>query len=133
MDDTLNSTIRAAYKRGLFPWLAQQNADVVCLQETRALEHQWEDIQLCLPGYLNHLYAAERPGYSGVAVLSRREPDRVLRGFQIDEFDREGRYLELQFDKLSVISIYLPSGSPVRSDRPRSSDFSKLSCRTFAS
>ena len=56
-------------------------------------------------------YAAERLGYAGVAVLSRREPDRVLRGFKVDEFDREGRYLELRFDKLSVISLYLPSGS----------------------
>jgi exodeoxyribonuclease-3 len=109
---TLNvNGIRSANKRGLFPWLAQQDADVVCLQETRALEHQWEDPSVSLPGYLNHLYAAERPGYSGVAVLSRREPDRVLRGFKIDEFDREGRYLELQFDALSVISLYLPSGS----------------------
>jgi exodeoxyribonuclease-3 len=109
---TLNvNGIRSANKRGLFPWLAQQDADVVCLQETRALEHQWTDHQESLPGYLNHLYAAERPGYAGVAMLSRREPDRVLRGFKIDEFDREGRYLELQFGALSVISLYLPSGS----------------------
>ena len=108
---TLNvNGIRSAGKRGLFDWLARQRADVVCLQETRALEHQWEDTHQ-VPGYLKHLYAAERPGYAGVAVLSRREPDRVVRGFRIDEFDREGRYLELQFDKLSVVSLYLPSGS----------------------
>jgi exodeoxyribonuclease-3 len=109
---TLNvNGIRSAGKRGLFAWLAKQQADVVCLQETRAHEHQWEDTQICLPGYLKHLYAAERPGYSGVAVLSRHAPDRVLKGLKIDEFDREGRYLELQFDKLSVVSLYLPSGS----------------------
>jgi exodeoxyribonuclease III len=108
---TLNvNGIRSAGKRGLFDWLERQRADVVCLQETRALEHQWEDSHQ-VPGYLQHLYAAERPGYSGVAVLSRREPDRVVRGFKVDEFDREGRYLEVRFDKLSVVSLYLPSGS----------------------
>jgi exodeoxyribonuclease III len=109
---TLNvNGIRSASKRGLFRWLASQKADVVCLQETRALEHQLEGHECELPGYLRHFYAAERPGYSGVAMLARREPDRVLRGFKHDEFDREGRYLELQFGKLSVVSLYLPSGS----------------------
>jgi len=109
---TLNvNGIRSAARRGLFPFLAKQNADVICLQETRALEHQLEGHECSLPGYLNHFYAAERLGYAGVAVLSRREPKRVLRGFKADEFDREGRYLELQFDNLSVISLYLPSGS----------------------
>jgi exodeoxyribonuclease-3 len=109
---TLNvNGIRSASRRGLFPWLATQNADVVCLQETRAHEHQLEGHECELPGYLNHFYAAERLGYAGVAVLSRRRPDRVMRGFKVGEFDREGRYLELRFDKLSVISLYLPSGS----------------------
>ena len=101
---TLNvNGIRSASRRGLFPFLAKQNADVVCLQETRALEHQLEGHECSLPGYLHHFYAAERLGYAGVAVLSRCEPQRVLRGFKVNEFDREGRYLELQFDKLSVI------------------------------
>jgi exodeoxyribonuclease-3 len=109
---TLNvNGIRSAGRRGLFTWLATQAADVVCLQETRAHERQLEGHDCDLPGYLRHFYAAERPGYAGVAVLSRREPDRVLRGLRVDEFDREGRYLELQFDKLSVVSLYLPSGS----------------------
>src|ERR1700728_2991809 len=109
---TLNvNGIRSATRRGLFPFLARQNADVICLQETRALEHQLEGHECSLPGYLRHFYAAERPGYAGVAVLSRRAPDRVLRGFKVDEFDREGRYLELRFDKLSIVSLYLPSGS----------------------
>jgi len=109
---TLNvNGIRSASRRGLFPWLATQNADVVCLQETRAHEHQLQGHECELPGYLTHFYAAERLGYAGVAVLSRRKPDRVVRGFKVDEFDREGRYLELRFDQLSVISLYLPSGS----------------------
>src|ERR1039457_7488626 len=109
---TLNvNGIRSASRRGLFPFLAQLNADIVCLQETRALQHQLDGIECSLPGYRNHFYAAERPGYAGVAMLSRREPKRVLRGFKVDEFDREGRYLELQFERLSVISLYLPSGS----------------------
>src|SRR3984885_5822978 len=109
---TLNvNGIRSASRRGLFPFLATQNADVICLQETRAHEHQLDAHECRLPGYLNHFYAAERRRYAGVAVLSRREPARVLRGFKVNEFDREGRYLEVQFDKLSVISLYLPSGS----------------------
>jgi exodeoxyribonuclease-3 len=114
---TLNvNGIRSASRRGAFTWLAKQHADVICLQETRAHEHQLQGHACELPGYLNHFYVAERAGYAGVAVLSRREPDRVIRGFKVDEFDREGRYLELQFDKLSVVSLYLPSGSagPVR-------------------
>jgi exodeoxyribonuclease-3 len=109
---TLNvNGIRSAAKRGLFTYLAQQQADVICLQETRALEHQLEGHECTLPGYLSHYFAAERPGYAGVAVLARQQPDRILRGFKTPEFDREGRYLELRFGPLSVISLYLPSGS----------------------
>jgi exodeoxyribonuclease-3 len=109
---TLNvNGIRSASRRGLFAWLGQQNADVVCLQETRAFEHDLVDHACVLQGFRHHYYAAERAGYSGVAVYSRREPDRVRRGFGVAEFDREGRYLELQFQGVSVVSLYLPSGS----------------------
>ncbi|MGA2024759.1 MAG: exodeoxyribonuclease III [Steroidobacteraceae bacterium] len=109
---TLNvNGLRSATRRGLFPWLAQQQADVVCLQEVRASEQQLAELECVLPGYLHHYYAAERPGYAGVAVYSRLEPRRVRRGFGVPEFDGEGRYLELQFDRYSVVSLYLPSGS----------------------
>jgi exodeoxyribonuclease-3 len=109
---TLNvNGLRSATRRGLFPWLAQQQADVVCLQEVRASEQQLAELECVLPGYQHHYYAAERPGYAGVAAYSRREPLRVRRGFGVPEFDGEGRYLELQFDQYSVASLYLPSGS----------------------
>jgi len=109
---TLNvNGVRSAARRGLFPWLAQQDADVICLQEVRATEAQLTEVDCTLPGYLHHYYAAERPGYAGVAVYSRHEPAQVRRGFGVAEFDGEGRYLELQFDRWSVVSLYLPSGS----------------------
>lgn len=109
---TLNvNGIRSAAAKGLFPWLARQNADVVCLQEVRAHEEQFAGHDINLPGYHAAYYPAARPGYAGVALYSRRKPERVMRGYGVDEFDREGRYLEARFPGLSVISLYLPSGS----------------------
>jgi exodeoxyribonuclease III len=103
--------IRSAARRGLLPWLARQDVDVVCLQEIRAQEQDLQGEQYLLPGYRRELYPAQRPGYAGTAVFSRLEPDRVVRGFGVPEFDTEGRYLELHYGKLSVVSLYLPSGS----------------------
>ncbi|TAK55816.1 MAG: exodeoxyribonuclease III [Gammaproteobacteria bacterium] len=109
---TLNCNgIRSAARKGLFDWLPEQGADVVCLQETRAQEHQLAGNEFRPPGLHCHYFDAERPGYSGVAVFSKRRPDRVIRGFGVPEFDREGRYLELVFGQLAVISAYFPSGS----------------------
>ena len=109
---TLNANgIRSAASKGAFEWLRGQDADVVCLQETRARESQLDGYDVDLPGYHRFFQDAERPGYSGVAIYSRREPDRVVRGFGVDEFDREGRYLEAGFGDLAVVSLYLPSGS----------------------
>ncbi len=109
---TLNvNGIRSAAAKGLFPWLAQQQADVICLQEVRAREEQFAGHDISLPGYHAAYYPAERPGYAGVALYSRAQPERVVRGFGVREFDGEGRYLEAQFPGLSVVSLYLPSGS----------------------
>jgi exodeoxyribonuclease-3 len=109
---TLNCNgVRSAAEKGLFDWLAGQSADVVCLQETKAQEHQLTDCRFRPEGHHCHYFDAERKGYSGVAAFSRLRPDRVIRGFGVPEFDREGRYLELQFGRLSVVSLYLPSGS----------------------
>ena len=116
---TLNvNGIRSAASKGLFPWLAQQGADVICLQEVRAREDQFAGHDISLPGYHAAYYPAERPGYAGVALYSRTAPERLVRGFGVAEFDNEGRYLEAQFPGLSVISLYLPSGSsgPERQD-----------------
>jgi exodeoxyribonuclease III len=109
---TLNvNGIRSAAAKGLFPWLARQDADVICLQEVRAREEQFAGHAISLSGYHAAFYPAERPGYAGVALYARTRPERVVRGFGVDEFDREGRYLEAQFPGLAVISLYLPSGS----------------------
>jgi exodeoxyribonuclease-3 len=109
---TLNCNgIRSAARKGFFDWLPGQQVDVVCLQETRAAT---ED--LCAAHFRPHGWHCEylpatRKGYSGVALYARRPPDRVIRGFGSSEFDAEGRYLEAQFGRLSVVSLYMPSGS----------------------
>lgn len=109
---TLNvNGIRSAARKGLFDWLSRQRADVVCLQEVRA---HAEDIRAPQfhPRHFHCFYEpAARKGYSGVALFSRQEPDAVVRGFGSAEFDAEGRYLEARFGALSVVSVYLPSGS----------------------
>ena len=103
--------IRAAARKGFFDWLPTTGADVVCIQETKAQEHQLGDAVFRPEGYHCYYFDAEKKGYSGVAVYARREPDSVIRGLGFDEFDREGRYIEARFGKLSVASLYLPSGS----------------------
>jgi exodeoxyribonuclease-3 len=103
--------IRSAAQKGLFRWLRRQRADFICLQETKAQEHQLDGHGVRLPGYHGYFCDARRPGYSGVALYSRAKPTRVVRGFGIPEFDGEGRYLEAQVGGLSVVSLYLPSGS----------------------
>ena len=109
---TLNTNgIRSAASKGLFDWLPGQKADVLCIQETKAQVHQLEHEMFRPAGYHCAYFDAEKKGYAGTALFSRRKPDKVIKGFGIDEFDREGRYLEAQFGALSVVSLYLPSGS----------------------
>jgi exodeoxyribonuclease-3 len=109
---TLNvNGIRSAAKKGLFTWLAAQKADVICLQEIKAQEADLEGGQFGIEGYERHLYPAEKKGYAGVALYSRTAPQAVVKGFGVREFDAEGRFLEARYGKLSVISVYLPSGS----------------------
>ena len=109
---TLNTNgIRASAKKGMFTWLAQQDADVVCIQETKAQEHQLEDEVFRPEGYACYYVDAIKKGYSGVALYARREPDKVMTKMGCEEFDNEGRYVEAQFGKLNIISLYAPSGS----------------------
>lgn len=103
--------IRAAARKGFFDWLPKQDADVICIQETKAQEHQLIHDCFRPGGYHCYYEDAVKKGYSGVAVFSRHEPRKVIRGYGDPEFDAEGRYLEVQLDGLSVISVYLPSGS----------------------
>jgi exodeoxyribonuclease-3 len=103
--------IRAAMQKGFAQWLAEQNADVVCLQEIKARPEQIEVKAFEHLGY--HLYwmPAQKPGYSGVAILSRPKPFHVEWGCGIDKYDFEGRVLRADYESLSVMSVYMPSGS----------------------
>lgn len=103
--------IRSAARKGFFDWLRYQRADVVCLQETKAQIDQLSDPVFHPKRYHCHYHDAEKRGYSGTALYTRHEADRIITGLGIDWIDREGRYLEARFGKLSVVSLYLPSGS----------------------
>jgi exodeoxyribonuclease-3 len=109
---TLNANgIRSAARKGFFDWLAGQDADVVCVQETKCQREQITDPLFHPAGYHCYYFDAVKKGYSGVAVYSRVKPDAVVAGYGSSEFDTEGRYIEARFKNLSVVSLYLPSGS----------------------
>jgi exodeoxyribonuclease-3 len=109
---TLNANgIRSAARKGFFDWFARQDADVVCVQETKAQRDQLDDPVFHPRGYQSHYFDAGKKGYSGVAIYTRRKPLEVVTGFGSREFDAEGRYIEARFKDLSVVSVYLPSGS----------------------
>ncbi len=109
---TLNlNGIRSAAGKGFFPWMLSQQADLFCVQELKAQAADMTAEMLAPCGYHGYFHYAEKKGYSGVAIYTRRKPDAVIEGLGIAEFDREGRYLETQFGKLSIMSVYLPSGS----------------------
>ena len=104
--------IRAAGRKGFFEWLPKQNADVVCIQETKAQIDQLEGDPLYFPDDYHHYYVdAQKKGYSGVAIYSRIKPNKVITKLGVEEFDNEGRYVELQFNDVAIVSLYAPSGS----------------------
>lgn len=104
--------LRAASSKGLADWLAHENADVVCLQETKLQPDQYPTEAMLPAGYDNHyLFSAEKKGYSGVAILTKRTPDHVEYGMGIEEYDREGRFIRADYGDLSIVSVYHPSGT----------------------
>ncbi|HEY3327880.1 MAG TPA: exodeoxyribonuclease III [Novimethylophilus sp.] len=103
--------IRSATRKGLFRWLEKQDADIICTQELKA---QAPDMtrEMLQPGNLfGYFHYAEKKGYSGVGIYSKKQPDAIIEGLGIPDIDAEGRYIEAQFGNLSVVSVYLPSGS----------------------
>jgi exodeoxyribonuclease-3 len=109
---TVNTNgIRAAARKGFFDWLLNQQADVVCIQETKAQIDQLSDAVFHPEGYHCYYFDAEKKGYSGTALYCRKKPNKVIRGLGWDPADSEGRYIQADFDGVSVISLYLPSGS----------------------
>ena len=104
--------IRAALNKGFLTWLQQVDPDVVCLQEIKAMESQLELELFHQAGYrFNYWFSAQKKGYSGVAILSKKEPDKVVYGTEIDYMDYEGRNLRADFNGVSIMSLYVPSGT----------------------
>ena len=107
--------IRSATTKGVFDWMASHQADVLCLQELKAQAADLGEQMRAPDGYHGLFHYAEKKGYSGVGIYTRQVPDRVVEGIGHAGFDSEGRYLRADFNgakgKLTVISVYVPSGS----------------------
>ena len=104
--------IRAALKKGFIDWLKSANPDVICLQEIKAQKDQLDLSVFQNAGYhYNYWFSAQKKGYSGVAILSKTEPTNVVFGTGIESMDFEGRNIRADFDGVSVMSLYLPSGT----------------------
>jgi len=103
--------IRSAANKGLFAWIKKQDADVICMQEIKAQVGDMTTEMLNPEGYFGYFHYAEKKGYSGVGIYSKKQPDSVIEGLGIADIDSEGRYIEARFGNLSVVSLYLPSGS----------------------
>lgn len=104
--------IRAAIKKGLITWLKDENIDILCIQETKAQEEQIDFTLFEYLGYkYNYAFSAKKKGYSGVCVFSKIEPVNVIRGQENEKFDSEGRTIQIEFKKFTLVNTYFPSGS----------------------
>ena len=103
--------IRAAVRKGFTEWLAATDPDIVCIQETKAQDDQIPIFELEMMGYKTFSFSAIKKGYSGVAIFTKQQPDKVETGIGIEKYDNEGRFIRADFGDVSVISVYHPSGS----------------------
>jgi len=103
--------IRAAMKKGFIDWVRATDADIICLQETKAQGEQIPLFEFQETGYHTYFLSAEKKGYSGVAILTKTEPDNVVYGMGIPKYDLEGRFIRADYGEISVVSVYHPSGS----------------------
>lgn len=103
--------IRAAIQKGLFDWMRAADPDILLLQETKAQPEQVPVLDFEMMGYQTFWHSAQKKGYSGVAILTRIKPDRVISGMGIKVYDDEGRFIRADYGDLSVVSVYHPSGS----------------------
>ena len=103
--------IRAALNKGFADWLNAADPDVICLQETKALEEQIDTALFEQLGYKHFWHSAQKKGYSGVAILTKTNPINVQEGTGIEHMDIEGRVIRADYKNISVISLYLPSGT----------------------
>jgi len=102
--------IRAADRKGLFNWLKKESPDILCLQEIKALPEQVPPHLRNAPGYHIFLNSAERKGYSGVAIFTKKRPLEIKKGFGIEKFDKEGRMLITEYPSFVLFNIYFPNG-----------------------
>ncbi len=103
--------IRAAFNKGLINWVKKIDPDIICIQETKAQPEQIESAEFEKMGYHCYWFSAQKKGYSGVGILSKQKPDHIEYGMGIEKYDNEGRFIRADFDDVSVISVYHPSGS----------------------
>ncbi|MBP6793543.1 MAG: exodeoxyribonuclease III [Saprospiraceae bacterium] len=103
--------IRAAMNKGFADWAKSSKADVICVQEIKAKEDQIDIDSLKKAGYESHWFPAEKPGYSGVGILTKIKPDNIIKGSGLTEFDAEGRMIRMDIADLSIINWYFPSGT----------------------
>jgi len=106
--------IRAVHKKGFLDWFASESPEILCIQETKAIQSQLPGELTSVPGYHSYFSAPDRKGYSGVALYTRQEPESVTYGFGIEKFDNEGRTIIADFGTFLLFDIYFPNGK--RSD-----------------
>ncbi|MCR9013165.1 exodeoxyribonuclease III [Gabonibacter chumensis] len=103
--------LRAALSKGLTEWMAEEQPDVLCIQETKAQPEQIPLLEFEALGYHTYFFSAQKKGYSGVAILTKQKPDQIVYGMNIPEYDNEGRFIRADYGDLSVVSVYHPSGT----------------------
>ncbi len=103
--------IRSAMSKGLLDWLKDEQPDVFCIQESKAQPEQIDVFAMQELGYQSFIHSAEKKGYSGVAIFSRIEPDKVVAGMNMPRYDSEGRVLRADFGDVTVVDVYIPSGT----------------------
>ena len=103
--------IRSAIAKGLFDWLKDEQPDVFCIQESKAQPEQIDVLTLQEMGYHSYIHSAQKKGYSGVCIFTRTEPDKVVAGMNMPRYDSEGRVLRVDFGDLTIVDVYIPSGT----------------------
>ena len=103
--------IRSALSKGLLNWLRTENPDVFCIQESKAQPEQIDTLAMQELGYHSYIHSAEKKGYSGVCIFSKQVPDRVVAGMGIPAYDSEGRVLRADFGDITIVCVYIPSGT----------------------
>ena len=103
--------IRSAINKGLLDWLQMEDPDVFCIQESKAQPEQIDTLAMQELGYHSYIHSAEKKGYSGVCIFSKQVPDRVVAGMGISAYDSEGRVLRADFGDITIVCVYIPSGT----------------------